>query len=106
VFISHVDGTKVLLENDNWALLRFSGTEPVLRLMVEADSPDKAQEMISWLKQFCSSANQGSDEKDRFTLQFENTQDPPVSIIGERSAEGLTMKMEYVIERPDILFMD
>ena len=54
--VSHVDGTKVLLENDNWALLRFSGTEPVLRLMVEADSLVKAQELIDWLKQFCSSA--------------------------------------------------
>lgn len=53
--ISHVDGTKVLLENDNWALLRFSGTEPVLRLMVEGDSPEKAEELINWLKQFCSS---------------------------------------------------
>jgi phosphomannomutase len=52
--VSHIDGTKVLLENDNWALLRFSGTEPVLRLMVEADSPEKAQELIDWLKQFCS----------------------------------------------------
>jgi phosphomannomutase len=55
--VSHVDGTKVLLENDNWALLRFSGTEPVLRLMVEADSPEKAQELIDWLKQFCTSAS-------------------------------------------------
>jgi len=52
--ISHIDGTKVLMENDNWALLRFSGTEPVLRLMVEADSPEKARELIDWLKQFCS----------------------------------------------------
>jgi phosphomannomutase/CTP:molybdopterin cytidylyltransferase MocA len=55
--VSHIDGTKVLLEKDNWALLRFSGTEPVLRLMVEADSPEKAQELIDWLKQFCSSAS-------------------------------------------------
>ena len=54
--ISHVDGTKLLLENDNWALLRFSGTEPVLRLMVEAESIEKAKELIDWLKQFCSSA--------------------------------------------------
>jgi phosphomannomutase len=54
VSVSHFDGTKVLLENDNWALLRFSGTEPVLRLMVEADSPEKAREMIDWLKSFCS----------------------------------------------------
>ncbi|HTX91917.1 MAG TPA: sugar phosphate nucleotidyltransferase [Anaerolineales bacterium] len=55
--VSHFDGTKILLENDNWALLRFSGTEPVLRLMVEADSPEKAQEMIAWLKQFCLAKN-------------------------------------------------
>ena len=54
--ISHSDGTKVLMDNDNWALLRFSGTEPVLRLMVEADSPAKARELIEWLKQFCSTS--------------------------------------------------
>jgi alpha-D-glucose phosphate-specific phosphoglucomutase len=53
VSVSHADGTKVLLENDNWALLRFSGTEPVLRLMVEADSAEKARELIDWLKAFC-----------------------------------------------------
>jgi phosphomannomutase/CTP:molybdopterin cytidylyltransferase MocA len=50
--ISQLDGTKFFLENDNWALLRFSGTEPVLRLMVEADSPQKAKELIAWLRQF------------------------------------------------------
>ena len=54
VKVTHYDGTKVLLENDNWALLRFSGTEPVLRLMVEADTPEKARELIDWLKQFCA----------------------------------------------------
>ncbi|GAA0574716.1 NTP transferase domain-containing protein [Rhizomicrobium electricum] len=52
--ISHVDGTKLYLENDNWAQLRFSGTEPVLRLAAEADSPEKAAELIAWLKQFAS----------------------------------------------------
>ena len=52
VSISHMDGTKLLLENDNWALLRFSGTEPVLRLTVEADTPEKAQELLRWLRQF------------------------------------------------------
>ena len=54
VGISHMDGTKLLLENDNWALLRFSGTEPVLRLAVEADSPQKARELVGWLRQFVS----------------------------------------------------
>jgi phosphomannomutase/CTP:molybdopterin cytidylyltransferase MocA len=52
VRVSHMDGTKLYLENDNWALLRFSGTEPVLRLAVEADTPAKATELIQWLRQF------------------------------------------------------
>ena len=52
VSISHMDGTKLLLENDNWALLRFSGTEPVLRLTVEADTPEKAKELLQWLRKF------------------------------------------------------
>jgi phosphomannomutase len=57
VSISHKDGTKLLLENDNWALLRFSGTEPVLRLTVEADSPAKAAELLQWLRQFVTAEN-------------------------------------------------
>ena len=52
VGVSHLDGTKILLEDDNWALLRFSGTEPALRLFVEADSPEKAQELLAWLRGF------------------------------------------------------
>jgi phosphomannomutase/choline kinase len=50
--ISHIDGTKLVLENENWALLRFSGTEPVLRLSVQADTEEKARELIQWLRQF------------------------------------------------------
>jgi phosphomannomutase len=52
VRITHHDGTKIFLENDNWALLRFSGTEPMLRMFVEADSPEKAEELMLWLKGF------------------------------------------------------
>ncbi|HOU11520.1 MAG TPA: NTP transferase domain-containing protein [Anaerolineae bacterium] len=55
VSISELDGTKFLLENDNWALLRFSGTEPLLRLFAEADSPEKAHELIESLKASVSS---------------------------------------------------
>ncbi len=54
VSISEMDGTKFLLENDNWALLRFSGTEPLLRLFTEADSPEKAKELIGSLKALVS----------------------------------------------------
>ena len=50
--VAHIDGTKLYLGNDNWALLRFSGTEPLLRLSAEADSPEKANALIQWLKQF------------------------------------------------------
>jgi phosphomannomutase len=56
VGVSHLDGTKILLENDNWALLRFSGTEPALRLFVEADTPEKAEELLTWLRGFVSAA--------------------------------------------------
>jgi phosphomannomutase/choline kinase len=49
---SHADGTKFYLGNDNWALVRFSGTEPILRLFVEADSPEKASALIQHLREF------------------------------------------------------
>jgi phosphomannomutase/UTP-glucose-1-phosphate uridylyltransferase len=52
VRVSQMDGTKLYLENDNWALLRFSGTEPMLRLFVEADTQAKAEELLAWLRQF------------------------------------------------------
>lgn len=45
--ISTADGTKLLLDNDQWVLLRFSGTEPLLRIFAEGDSPDKAQELLA-----------------------------------------------------------
>ncbi|MGV1003904.1 MAG: NTP transferase domain-containing protein [Candidatus Nanopelagicales bacterium] len=56
VRVSYLDGIKLHLENDNWALLRFSGTEPLLRLFVEADSPEKARELLEWLRGFATAA--------------------------------------------------
>jgi len=50
--VSHLDGTKFTLENDNWLLIRFSGTEPVLRIFAEADTEEKARELIQWIKGF------------------------------------------------------
>ena len=52
VKVSHADGTKFYLGNDSWALVRFSGTEPILRLFAEADSPENAAALIQHLREF------------------------------------------------------
>ncbi|MCD6518473.1 MAG: NTP transferase domain-containing protein [Anaerolineae bacterium] len=44
--ISTLDGTKFFLDDDQWVLLRFSGTEPLLRIFAEGDSPEKAQALV------------------------------------------------------------
>jgi phosphomannomutase/choline kinase len=44
------DGIKIYFSGDEWALLRFSGTEPLLRLSAEANSMEKANRLIDWLK--------------------------------------------------------
>ncbi|MCL1868949.1 MAG: NTP transferase domain-containing protein [Promicromonosporaceae bacterium] len=50
--VSHLDGTKIVLDDGGWALLRFSGTEPLLRMVAEAASPEQATELLDWLKGF------------------------------------------------------
>jgi alpha-D-glucose phosphate-specific phosphoglucomutase len=49
--MSQADGTKFYLANDNWLLLRFSGTEPLLRIMAEADTEEKAHALIAWARE-------------------------------------------------------
>ncbi len=46
------DGTKYMLEDDSWVLMRASGTEPVLRLYVEAESEAKIKNLIEAGKKF------------------------------------------------------
>jgi phosphomannomutase len=46
--ISHEDGFKFYLPNDNWVMLRFSGTEALLRIFAEADTPDKGEALVQW----------------------------------------------------------
>ncbi len=40
------DGTKYMLEDDSWVLMRASGTEPVVRVYVESSSEEKIKELI------------------------------------------------------------
>ncbi len=46
------DGTKYMLEDDSWVLMRASGTEPVVRIYVEAESEEKIQNLIESGKKF------------------------------------------------------
>jgi phosphomannomutase len=46
--VNQIDGAKYIMEDDSWLLIRPSGTEPVLRVYVEA----RTQEMINGMLQF------------------------------------------------------
>jgi phosphomannomutase len=41
-----------MLEDDSWVLMRASGTEPVVRIYVEAESEVKIQNLIEAGKKF------------------------------------------------------
>ena len=52
-----IDGYKFNLEDNSWLLIRFSGTEPVLRLYSEASSIERVHEILNWAKDWASSAS-------------------------------------------------
>ena len=41
------DGVRFVLKGSGWALIRFSGTEPLLRLYAEAESPKAVRALLS-----------------------------------------------------------
>ncbi len=43
-----IDGYKLRLEDGSWLLIRFSGTEPLLRLYCEANNQTRVQEILTW----------------------------------------------------------
>jgi phosphomannomutase len=46
------DGIKCRLADESWVLLRFSGTEPILRMVAEAPTARRARQLISWVEGF------------------------------------------------------
>ena len=48
-----MDGLKLLLENENWILIRKSGTEPLLRIYFESDKEEKITQLKEAVKQLC-----------------------------------------------------
>lgn len=50
-----IDGYKFQLADGSWLLIRFSGTEPVLRLYSEAKTPDDVRRNLNWAKDWANS---------------------------------------------------
>jgi len=50
-----IDGIKYVMADDSWLLIRPSGTEPVLRVYVEANSPEMQTALINFGQQIADS---------------------------------------------------
>jgi phosphoglucomutase len=46
VSVDRTDGAKFVFEDSSWMLLRLSGTEPLLRLYVEAESAAATKKLV------------------------------------------------------------
>ena len=49
-----VDGYKFRLKDNRWLLIRFSGTEPVLRLYCEANTLKDVHQTLNWAKDWAN----------------------------------------------------
>jgi len=47
--VNAIDGFKFQLADASWLLIRFSGTEPVLRLYCEAATPELVTSTLAWI---------------------------------------------------------
>lgn len=47
------DGIKFVFEDDAWLLIRFSGTEPVLRTYAEAKTKEEVDRLLTFAKEYC-----------------------------------------------------
>jgi len=50
-----IDGYKFRLADGSWLLIRFSGTEPLLRLYCEAKEEARVSEILNWAKEWATS---------------------------------------------------
>jgi phosphomannomutase len=51
------DGFKFRLEDGSWLLVRFSGTEPLLRLYCEAETSELVQKTLNWISDWAEQFN-------------------------------------------------
>ena len=50
------DGVKLRMGPSHWLMLRFSGTEPLLRLYCEAPDAERLHAVLSWAQRFAEAA--------------------------------------------------
>jgi phosphomannomutase len=46
------DGVKLRLGPSHWLMLRFSGTEPLLRLYCEAPTGERVADVLAWARAY------------------------------------------------------
>lgn len=52
--VSYLDGSKVYFENGGWVVVRFSGTEPLMRIFCEMATLKEAREILSLYEDYLS----------------------------------------------------
>lgn len=50
--VSYLDGCKVYFENGGWISIRFSGTEPLLRIFCEMTTPEAARKICTTMEEY------------------------------------------------------
>ena len=50
------DGIKLRMGPNHWLMLRFSGTEPLLRLYCEGPDAGRVNEVLAWAREFAEAA--------------------------------------------------
>jgi phosphomannomutase len=53
--VIRTDGVKLRMGPSHWLMLRFSGTEPLLRLYCEAPNQERVAEVLGWARQLAES---------------------------------------------------
>ena len=56
VEVNTTDGIKLRMGASHWLMLRFSGTEPLLRLYCEAPDADRVGAVLAWAKHYAEAA--------------------------------------------------
>jgi phosphomannomutase len=46
VKVDTIDGFRFFLDDESWMLIRFSGTEPLVRIYAEAESLERAKALL------------------------------------------------------------